>query len=82
VHLLAEMLEQSPEVQNITDLLRSQAGLLSGIDPRTHHSPQQVLIARAEQGAFRVIHQGGVVAGDPYLTHDLPRSPRRLRVVS
>jgi ABC-type branched-subunit amino acid transport system substrate-binding protein len=82
VHLLADLLEQSPDAQNITDLLCSPAGQHSGIDPRTHHAPQQVLIARVDQGAFRVIHKGGIVAGDPYLTHDLPASPRRLRVVS
>jgi hypothetical protein len=62
--------------------LATPAGLQSGIDPRTHHTNQQVLIAKVEQGAFHVIHNGGSVAGDPYLTHDLPKTPRRLRVVS
>lgn len=82
VTLLAELLEHSPDGQNITDLLATPAGLHSGIDPRTHHSPQQVLIAKVDNGAFTVIHNGGFVTGDPYLTHDLPKSPRRLRVVS
>lgn len=82
VHLLADLMERAPKAQNITDLLATPAGQTCGIDPRTHHSPQPVLIARVEQGAFRVIHRGGVVAGDPYLTHDLPKSPQRLRVVS
>ena len=82
VHLLAELLEQSPDAQNISELLRSQAGLHSGIDPRTHHTSQQVLIARVDQGAFQVVHNAGLLAGDPYLTQDLPKAPRRLRVVS
>jgi len=82
VTLLAALLEHSPDAQNITDLLATPSGLQSGIDPRTHHTHQQVLIAKVEQGAFSVIHNGGSVAGDPYLTHDLPKTPRRLRVVS
>jgi branched-chain amino acid transport system substrate-binding protein len=81
VHLLAELLEGAHHAQNIAELLATAVGRSSGIDPRTHHTPQQVLIAKVENGAFRTVHKGGFVAGDPYLTHDLP-SPRRLRVVS
>ncbi len=38
-----------------------------GIDPETHHMQLPVLIARVENGAFRVIDRSAPVAADPYL---------------
>ncbi|MFN7222982.1 MAG: transporter substrate-binding protein [Paracoccaceae bacterium] len=70
------------------DLALSQ--LLSGdqvpggiIDPETHHTVLPAIIARVENGLFRVIHKRSGVAGDPYLTRtqQSPAIPQ-LRVVS
>ncbi|WP_341212778.1 transporter substrate-binding protein [uncultured Limimaricola sp.] len=38
-----------------------------GIDPETHHMALPVLIARVEEGQFRVMHSEGAVEADPYL---------------
>lgn len=53
------------------------------IDPETHHTVLPAIIARVENGVFRVIHQRKGVAGDPYLTRT-PQAPAApfLRVVS
>lgn len=85
VHALADLLEHAPEadLQNIAALLQTAAGRRSGIDAKTHHTQQRVLIAKVVDGAFRVVHDGGIVQGDPYLTQPLPASASgHLRVVS
>jgi hypothetical protein len=41
-----------------------------------------VLIAQVRNGVFKVVHSGGLVMGDPYLSQPVPTSLRRLRAVS
>ncbi len=85
VYALADLLENASEadMQNLSALLRTEAGLRSGIDAKTHHTEQPVLIAKVEDGAFKVVHNGGIHAGDPYLTQPVPvTSPHHLRVIS
>ena len=85
VHALADLLEagETAETATIGALLQSPAGLRSGIDAKTHHTEQPALIARVEDGAFRVVYDGGVLAGDPYLTRPVPvLAQPNLRVVS
>lgn len=84
VHALADLLETTSQDTNqpIAALLKTAAGHQSGIDAKTHHSAQPVLIAKVQNGVFKVVHAGGVVAGDPYLTQPVLTAPRRLRVVS
>ncbi len=81
---LADLLEHAPDADapNIAALLRTAAGVQSGIDAKTHHTHQPILIAKVQKGAFRVVHSGGLLPGDPYLTQPVPNPPRRLRVVS
>lgn len=84
VHALADLLEPTPQDagEPIAVLLKTPAGQQSGIDAKTHHIPQPVLIAMVQNGTFKVVHSGGLVAGDPYLTQPVLTAPRRLRVVS
>lgn len=85
VQALADLLEDRTAEQslNIGDLLQSPAGLNSGIDAKTHHTDQPVLIARVQDGAFRVVFDGGVLPGDPYLTRPVPvGAHHQLRIVS
>lgn len=82
---LADMLEQSPDTASLplSALLDTPAGQRSGIDAKTHHTAQPALIAQVRGGAFHVVHNGGVRAGDPYLTGPAPSaSVTRLRVIS
>lgn len=82
---LADLLENAPEadMQNLSALLQTAAGRRSGIDAKTHHTDQPVLIAKVQDGIFRVVHNGGIRAGDPYLTQPVPLAiNRHLRVVS
>jgi branched-chain amino acid transport system substrate-binding protein len=79
---LARLLDRRPAAERaaLPDLLASApAGM---VDRKTHHTTLPVLIARVQDGAFRVIHAQDAVAGDPYLTagHDLAARPS-LRVV-
>jgi branched-chain amino acid transport system substrate-binding protein len=63
--------------------LAGRGGEASGIDPKTHHMAQPVLIAQVQNGAFAVLADHGMRMGDPYLTG--PASPvtrTPLRVVS
>ncbi|MFZ5749960.1 MAG: transporter substrate-binding protein [Pseudomonadota bacterium] len=84
VRELARLLAHRPGAENL-----SLAQLLAGdgaggiVDPETHHTTLPALIARVEQGAFRVIQRTDRVAGDPYLTRSrsVPAAPS-LRVVS
>jgi ABC-type branched-subunit amino acid transport system substrate-binding protein len=84
VHTLANLLEadEANTRLNIAALLQTKVGQLSRIDFKTHHTPQPVLIAQVRDGAFKVVHSGGIVAGDPYLSQPVPSTLRRLRVVS
>ena len=84
MHALADLLEPTPQDagEPIAVLLKTSAGQQSGIDAKTHHIPQSVLIAMVQNGTFKVVHSGGLVAGDPYLTQPVLAPPRRLRVVS
>ena len=84
VHALADLLEAMPQDAGlpIAALLQTAAGQQSGIDAKTHHTHQPVLIAKVQNGIFKVVHSDGLVAGDPYLTQPVPTAPRRLRVVS
>ena len=84
VYALADLLEANAQNDGlpIAGLLQTPAGLRSGIDAKTHHMPQPVLIAQVRNGVFKVVHSGGLVMGDPYLSQPVPTSLRRLRAVS
>jgi len=85
VHTLADLLEDAPDsaTTNIASLLDTPTGHRSGIDAKTHHTAQRVLIAQVKDGAFAMRYDGGLRAGDPYLTGPADTSPRTaLRVVS
>lgn len=85
VHALADLLEKETDVpvQNLAALLETPAGRCSGIDKKTHHMRQPVLISKVQNGAFRVVYDGGSQSGDPYLTAPQPVSTRsKLRVIS
>ncbi|MEO1314687.1 MAG: transporter substrate-binding protein [Pseudomonadota bacterium] len=85
VMTLADILEAEPEAQTrtLTTLLETPAGRQSGIDAKTHHTHQRALIARVEGGAFTLVHDGGLLPGDPYLTQPAPDTSRaHLRVIS
>lgn len=79
VRELARLLARRPEAKGLSDLLDGAGGI---IDPDTHHTSLPVLIARVENGAFRVIQNRGAVAGDPYLTRGRDPMAPALRVVS
>lgn len=84
VQALADLLEgaSTTDMHDIAALLQSPAGLRSGIDVKNHHTEQPVLIAKVQDGAFKVVHDGGVIAGDPYLARPVHSAPRtHLRVV-
>jgi hypothetical protein len=68
---LARLLAHRPgaETLPLSQLLEGAGGI---IDPGTHHTALPVLIARVEQGAFRLIHRRAAVQGDPYLTRQAP----------
>lgn len=85
VRELARLLagREGAEALPLADLLAGTAGI---VDPATHHTRLPVVIARVQQGAFRVIQHRGEVAGDPYLSRhpaatSAPWAPQ-LRVVS
>lgn len=85
VEALADLLEHADETDapNIATLLQTAAGRCSGIDAKTHHTDQPVLIAKVQEGAFRVVHNGGIRPGDPYLTQPVPATLHgHLRVIS
>lgn len=85
VMTLADLLENTPsgDMHDIAALLQSPYGAESGVDAKNHHMDQPVLIAKAVNGAFEVVHDGGVLAGDPYLTRPVPATMRtHLKVVS
>ena len=81
VRELARLLagRQGSESLPLADLLAGTGGV---IDLETHHTRLPVVIARVEQGAFRVIQHRGVVAGDPYLSRHPATLTPQLRVVS
>ena len=79
VRELARLLDRKPAAKGLADLLEGAGGI---IDPDTHHTRLPVLIARVEQGAFRVIQHRGELAGDPYLTRTREPAAPQLRVVS
>lgn len=80
VRELARLLAHRPgsETLPLSQLLEGAGGI---IDPDTHHTALPVLIARVDQGAFRLIQRRAAVAGDPYLTRQSPPSSAILRVV-
>ena len=83
VHALADLLEASPDTATLGELLAGPAGRASGIDPKTHHTVQPVVIAQVRQGVFHVLSTGAPRMGDPYLTGPEPAQPNSvLRVVS
>ena len=69
VWMLASMLNGRPGAEDlpITELLASEAGAATGIDPKTHHTTLPALIAQVRGGAFEVVKDFGPVAADPYL---------------
>lgn len=80
VRELARLLSRNPAARGLAELLEGAGGI---IDPQTHHTVLPVLIARVEQGAFRVIQNRGALAGDPYLTRGrAAAAPTSLRIVS
>ena len=84
VYELANLLEAAEDNASlpIAALLQTPAGLRSGIDAKTHHMAQPALIAQVRDGAFTVVHSGGLLAGDPYLSKQVPSAAPRLRAVS
>jgi branched-chain amino acid transport system substrate-binding protein len=82
---LARLLAHRPGAEHLSlSQLLAEVGTQGGIiDPETHHTVLPALIARVEGGAFRLVHRGEAVAGDPYLTRSsqTPAKPQ-LRVVS
>lgn len=80
VRELARLLAHRPgaETLPLAQLLAGAGGI---VDPGTHHTALPALVARVEDGAFRVLQRREAVAGDPYLTRSDPPAPR-LRVVS
>lgn len=85
VRELARLLAHRPGAEHLSlSQLLAEVGTQGGIiDPETHHTVLPALIARVEGGAFRLVHRGEAVAGDPYLTRSsqTPVKPQ-LRVVS
>lgn len=85
VQALADLLEHEPNADHLSigALLQSAAGARSGINAKTHHCDQPVLIAKVRGGVFREIYDGGILPGDPYLTRSVPMASQpHLRVVS
>lgn len=85
VRELARLLSGHPGAEDLSlsQLLARHSGPQGMIDPETHHTVLPALIARVENGAFRVIQQRERIAGDPYLTRsaDKPVTPH-LKVVT
>jgi branched-chain amino acid transport system substrate-binding protein len=85
VRELARLLSGRPGAENLplSQLLSGPQAAGGIIDPDTHHTVLPILIARVQDGAFRLVHRQDGVAGDPYLTR-LPPMPvaLQLRVVS
>lgn len=79
VRELARLLARKPQASGLSDLLGGAGGI---IDPDTHHTELPVMIARVEQGAFRVLQHRGHLAGDPYLTRTRAPAAPHLRIVS
>jgi branched-chain amino acid transport system substrate-binding protein len=85
VRELARLLAGRPGAEDLSlaQLLSEDRARGGIVDPDTHHTVLPAIIARVEDGAFRVIHRRDGVAGDPYLTRGTvaPAAPQ-LRVVS
>lgn len=83
VHMLARLLNGRPGSEDwpLARLLDLPEAASLGIDPRTHHTAQPVLIAQVRDGAFQVLRREGPIEGDPYLTRGRDPRARRLRVV-
>jgi hypothetical protein len=83
VRELARLLAGRPgaEALSLSQLLAGDRGRGGVIDPGTHHTVLPALIARVENGAFRVLQRRENLAGDPYLTRSEDMRPARLRVV-
>jgi hypothetical protein len=85
VRELARLLAGRPgsEELSLSQLLSEDRATGGIVDPETHHTVLPTIIARVENGAFRVIHRRDGVAGDPYLTRgtQAPVGPH-LRLVS
>ena len=85
VRELARLLAGRPGAEDLSlaQLLSEDRARGGIVDPDTHHTVLPAIIARVEDGAFRVIHRRDGVAGDPYLTRGTgaPAAPY-LRVVS
>ncbi len=78
---LARLLTGRTGAENwpLSQLLGDRDGI---VDPDTHHTVLPVIIARVENGAFRVVKRQEAVAGDPYLTRGRSVPALALRVVS
>ena len=81
VRELARLLAHRPGAENLP-LAQLLAGAGGPVDPGTHHTSLPVIIAQVRGGAFRVIQQRGVVAGDPFLSRSGVAGAQPLRVVS
>ena len=79
---LARLLTNQPgaETEKLAALLARAPDAL--IDRKTHHTTLPVLIAQVQDGAFRIVQDRGLVAGDPYLSRLPERAQPNLRVVS
>ena len=85
VRELARLLAGRPgaEELSLAQLLSEDRAAGGIVDPETHHTVLPAIIARVENGAFRVLHRCDGVAGDPYLTRGTQvHATPRLRVVS
>lgn len=85
VRELARLLAGRPgaEALSLSQLLASDSAGSGIIDPETHHTVLPAIIARVQDGVFRLVHRRDNLAGDPYLTRNTqgPALPQ-LRVVS
>lgn len=85
VRELARLLSGRPGAEDLSlsQLLSEDRGRGGIVDAETHHTVLPALIARVEQGSFRVIQRREDVAGDPYLTRTARvAAATRLRVVT
>lgn len=83
VRELARLLAGRPGAEELSLPQLLEGGRGGIIDPETHHTVLPSIIARVENGAFRLVHRRDGVAGDPYLTRSAQRPVApQLRVVS
>lgn len=70
VRELARLLAGRPGAEDLSlaQLLANDWAMPGIVDPETHHTVLPTIIARVEDGVFRLVHRRDGVAGDPYLS--------------